>query len=238
MMPHVLRSESSGTTSATSSASSSESSSRHRGRTAPPIARRGAEDETTLDEAERSAFDELSARDAALIRAYMRQSLSSATAEDTARIARFEAAEEQASGRSSWPVLLLRTSTELVQLGVNPAGPKASMARLVADQNLPWYRVHRPPTEGLWHTLPTELTVHDLDRQRESLATGSPARSSIGLAETSSRSGSGGSMPRSSWPAGRSLPPWQARSFDRSSGSWAHRGGTRAGTAALGCPMP
>ena len=101
----------------------------------------------------------------------MRQSLSSATAEDTARIARFEAAEEQASGRSSWPVLLLRTSTELVELGVNPAGPKASMARLVADQNLPWYRVHRPPTEGLWHTLPTELTVHDLDRQRESLAT-------------------------------------------------------------------
>ena len=135
------------------------------------IARRGAEDETTLDEAERSAFDELSARDAALIRAYMRQSLSSATAEDTARIARFEAAEEQASGRSSWPVLLLRTSTELVELGVNPAGPKASMAKLVADQNLPWYRVHRPPTEGLWRTLPTELTVHDLDRQRESLAT-------------------------------------------------------------------
>ncbi len=75
------------------------------------------------------------------------------------------------AGRRAWPVLLQRTMTELVDLGINPAGPKASMTRLLVDRNLPWNRVHRPPLEGLWLTLAPELTVHDLDRQRESLAT-------------------------------------------------------------------
>ena len=135
------------------------------------IVRRGAEDETTLYEAERSAFDELSARDAALIRAYMRTvaQLRNRRGHCSHRSVR--------SGRGTGTRSKLLASSasshfdRARRAGVNPAGPKASMARLVADQNLPWYRVHRPPTGGLWHTLPTELTVHDLDRQRESLAT-------------------------------------------------------------------
>ena len=112
-----------------------------------------------------------STRDPALIRAFMRLSLGSSTPEDVTRIELFETTEEQMAGRRAWPVLLQRTMTELVDLGINPAGPKASMTRLLVDRNLPWNLAHRPPLEGLWLTLAPELTVHDLDRQRESLAT-------------------------------------------------------------------
>jgi DEAD/DEAH box helicase domain-containing protein len=135
------------------------------------VARQGVQDESVLDASERSAFNEMMLSDTSLIRAYMREGIGAANPDDIVRIESFEAAEAQSSGRRSWPVVLQRTVTELVELGINPAGPKASMANLVVDRQLPWYRVHRPPLDGLWRTIAPELTTHDLDRQRESLAT-------------------------------------------------------------------
>ena len=117
------------------------------------IVRIGVEDETSLNEPQRAVFDELSTRDPGLIRAFMRLSLGSSTSADVTRIELFETTEEHMAGRRAWPVLLQRTMTELVDLGINPAGPKASMTRLLVDRNLPWNRVHRPPFEGLWLTL-------------------------------------------------------------------------------------
>lgn len=135
------------------------------------IVRRGAVDESGLSPEERAVFDELSARDLSLIRAYLRASTNQATSDDLARIHTFEANEVEGKRRRPWPVVLQRTVSELVGLGVNPAGPKASMAHLIADPRLPWNRAQQPPSPGLWNTLPPEIAVHDLALQRESLAT-------------------------------------------------------------------
>jgi DEAD/DEAH box helicase domain-containing protein len=59
---------------------------------------------------------------------------------------------------------------ELVALGVNPAGPKASLNNLSVDPRLPWYLAQTPPSPGLWTTLPPDLASQDFARQRESLA--------------------------------------------------------------------
>ncbi len=135
------------------------------------ILRRGAEDEAVLNDYERSAFDELSTRDPSLVRSYMRAAIDRASPDETKRIAQFEASEVRTRGRRPWPVILQKTVTELVQLGVNPAGPKASMAHLLADGRLPWNRAQQPPTAGFWEPLAPEVVTHDLARQRESLAT-------------------------------------------------------------------
>ena len=135
------------------------------------VARRGAADESSLSDEERAAFDELSIHDPSLVRAYMRASMDHATLDDATRIAQFEASEVRTRGRRPWPVILQRTMADLVDLGVNPAGPKASMGHLVADGRLPWYQAQRPPIAGLWEPLAPEVVTHDLARQRESLAT-------------------------------------------------------------------
>jgi DEAD/DEAH box helicase domain-containing protein len=134
------------------------------------VLRRGAEDETTLTGAERIEFDELSTRDPSLVRAYMRAAFDRATPGESDRISQFEEEETRTRGRRPWPVILQRTVVELVELGVNPAGPKASMAHLLADNRLPWNRAQPPPIVGLWEQLAPELVIHDLARQRESLA--------------------------------------------------------------------
>ncbi|MDQ4130877.1 MAG: hypothetical protein M3133_07815, partial [Actinomycetota bacterium] len=134
------------------------------------IMRRGAADEASLGPGERATFDELAGRDPGLMAAYVRHSVGRATEADAARITAFEAAERGAIGSSPWASVLQRTMTDLVALGVNPAGPKASMRRLSVDPALPWYRVHQPPQPGLWTPLPPDLTAQDLARHRESLA--------------------------------------------------------------------
>lgn len=132
------------------------------------VARRGVEGEASLSDDERAAFEELPA---SLILAYMRVSAKAATPQDLARIEEFEDAEERTCGRRPYPVLLQTAMTELIGLGVNPAGPKASMAHLGVDRNLPWYLAQQPPIQGLWEPIVAELALHDAARQRESLAT-------------------------------------------------------------------
>lgn len=133
------------------------------------IARRGAEDEDRLTPEEGVALDEILQREPTVIRSYMRQAAGSASQADIERIASFETRESERMASRPWPVLVQRTMQRLVGLGVNPAGPKASMAYLTVDKNLPWYRVHQPPTPGLWSVLPAELCSQDLARQRETL---------------------------------------------------------------------
>ena len=119
---------------------------------------------------EKLVFNDLVGRDPELLLAYSRQSLGAASEADKAKIADFEAAERAASRRLPWPSVLQHTMGALVALGVNPAGPKASMARLTVDKDLPWFRVHQPPEPGMWTPLSPDMTAQDLARQRESLA--------------------------------------------------------------------
>jgi DEAD/DEAH box helicase domain-containing protein len=134
------------------------------------ILRKGVEDPGTLEPAKKAVFDELAAQEPTLIMAYTRQEAGVPKPEDLTKIKEFEGAEGAAQGRRPWASLLQQTMTDLVALGVNPAGPKASMRWLSVDPGVPWYRVHKPPEEGLWTQLPPDLCAQDLARHRESLA--------------------------------------------------------------------
>lgn len=63
--------------------------------------------------------------------------------------------------RTTWPDLLIKMRHELLCLGQNPAGPKASLAKF---DKAPWWVYFVPPIEGLWEPLPT--TVADDGRKR------------------------------------------------------------------------
>ena len=134
------------------------------------VLRRGAQDETTLSESELRVFKELQRDKPHLVVAYVRSALGGATESDEALIATFERAEVSGSTQQGWPSVLQRTMTDLVALGVNPAGPRATMNHLSVDRRLPWYLVHQPPKPGMWVTLAADVASDDLSRQRESLA--------------------------------------------------------------------
>lgn len=134
------------------------------------IMRRAASDESSLTPGERVVFDELVASNPGLLVAYTRESVGKATPTDEAKIAAFEEAERTRAYRFAWPSILQRMISDLLGLGVNPAGPKASMRSLTVDPRLPWYRVYQPPEPGLWMPLSADLCSQDLARHRESLA--------------------------------------------------------------------
>jgi DEAD/DEAH box helicase domain-containing protein len=138
-----------------------------RGQVMQQAARGDSESFTPL---ERSAFEELVASDPLLLIAYTRAGVGLQTDEDEARISEFEATERDGDGVLQWPSVLHQAIGDLVCLGVNPAGPKASLSQLSIDPRLPWYRVHNPPAARLWETLPPVLTSQDLARQRESFS--------------------------------------------------------------------
>lgn len=94
-----------------------------------------------------------------VVQAMMRQAAGIAAEEDDEllRIARIELGKAEAI---SWPRLVARLATHLVQIGVNPAGPGASVQQLRSG-GLPWYRLHRPPVDGLWRQLDLDAASED-----------------------------------------------------------------------------
>lgn len=133
----------------------------------PAILRKGAADEESLSAVERAIVE---AESHALFAAYVRQDFGRPTASDQALIKSFEASNIARDGRLYWSSAMQRTTTDLLELGVNPAGPKASMTKLAVDPEQPWFRVYQPPNRGLWNPLRSDLTTEDLLRHRESLA--------------------------------------------------------------------
>lgn len=73
-----------------------------------------------------------------------------------------------ASGVLAWPRLLLKAEKKLLELGVNPAGPSAS---LQANESEPWWRFFKPPEAGIWVPLDQDLAVEFKARLRSHLAT-------------------------------------------------------------------
>lgn len=91
--------------------------------------------------------------------AYVRRALGAARAEDLASIARFESRYPQGERAISWATVLHRLTRQLVALGVNPAGPSASLSTLAGLSGAPWYLAFEPPAPGLWTTLPPNERV-------------------------------------------------------------------------------
>jgi DEAD/DEAH box helicase domain-containing protein len=136
----------------------------------PAIARKGVADESSLDGQEKVVFEDIGKADPSLLLAYTRDAFGRSTDADKGRIATFEAEERSTPPGKPWASLLQHTMLDLVAIGVNPAGPKASMRHLSIDPALPWYRVHNPPLEGIWAQLRADLCAQDLAAHRESLA--------------------------------------------------------------------
>ncbi|MBY6188303.1 DEAD/DEAH box helicase [Marinobacter hydrocarbonoclasticus] len=68
------------------------------------------------------------------------------------RIEKF--AEEHLQGKAlRWGALVKRVQDKMLELGVNPAGPAASLQE---DAGQPWWRYFEPPTGSDWTALPTE----------------------------------------------------------------------------------
>lgn len=134
------------------------------------VLRRAAQDDSSLSAYEAAELDRVTQQEPALYRAYIKQSAGTASAEEVDKIARFEANEEARAGRQPWPLVRQRIMNELIGLGVNPAGPGASMRQLIVDPTQRWHRVHTPPEPGLWNPLPAELAVDDLGRHQELLS--------------------------------------------------------------------
>jgi DEAD/DEAH box helicase domain-containing protein len=135
------------------------------------ILKAGTRDLNGLNAEDRAIFDEVSTQNVPLVMAYMKQAMGQASVVDLELVEAFEDSERRMTGRLKWGLLLHRTIGDLVSLGVNPAGPKASMAWLAEDKKKEWYWVHQPPRAGLWSTLPAELVASDFNRHRASLAT-------------------------------------------------------------------
>lgn len=120
---------------------------RERPRSVAEILRDGAAGRVAPGEAD--VFADALRRHGEVFQAYSQQARGAGDAEIARIIAEFEA--EHSSDALSWPRLVEEVGRRLVELGVPPGGPRASL--LTLDDGSPWYRVFDPPVDGEWETL-------------------------------------------------------------------------------------
>ena len=90
-----------------------------------------------------------------------------AESEDLGRIREFERAQSERQEMVSWGALLEALTRRLVQLGVNPAGPKPSRSEWRRE---PWWRLFPPPDGRAWQRLDDEIAVRGEEHFRSYLA--------------------------------------------------------------------
>lgn len=103
-----------------------------------------------------------------VVQALMREAAGVTSPEDQ-QLLRTARTELGTAGAIAWPALLSRLSNQLLQIGVNPAGPGASVQTLRSD-GLSWYRLHQPPAPGMWRQLDPEAVPDDLAWHRSKAA--------------------------------------------------------------------
>jgi len=131
------------------------------------IMRRGSADIDALRAEERAVFGQIVASDVALGQAFLREHLGASTPADVERVAAFEAEHSGPERYVTWGSLIHRLSSELLALGINPAGPDASFQTI--EGNVPWYCAWEPPEPGLWHQIDSDIGQQVQQRQRERL---------------------------------------------------------------------
>ena len=80
-----------------------------------------------------------------------------AGAAENATIQAFEL-ERAGNRRRSWTDLVEHLMIRLVELGVPPGGPRASLLTLADEDPRPWHIVFEPPTPGEWEPLPADAS--------------------------------------------------------------------------------
>jgi DEAD/DEAH box helicase domain-containing protein len=87
--------------------------------------------------------------------AYQLRARGRATDRDDATIRAFEL-ERVGNRRRSWTDLVEHLMVRLVELGVPPGGPRASLLTLADDDPRPWNVAFEPPIAGEWEPLPAD----------------------------------------------------------------------------------
>ena len=100
--------------------------------------------------------------------AYRLVARDAAGTEDLERIAAYEEAQNRQRGIVPWGVLLGSVQDRLVQLGVNPAGPRPSRSKWGGEN---WWRLFIPPDGHAWLPLDDQTRALGVEQYRRHLAT-------------------------------------------------------------------
>lgn len=103
---------------------------------------------TEIPEDKRDAFNDAKDQYPAEWFAYKAIERGVADDEDKRRVVEFER-RNMVGTYVEWGGLCSDVSEQMVGLGVNPAGPLASM-QFLSDRETPWYQIHTPPVAGYW----------------------------------------------------------------------------------------
>jgi len=129
------------------------------------IIRRGSINVSSLGLEERKLFDQTVADDIQLSQAFVKKHANVPTDEDLTRIAIFEAKHAESV---SWSDLLSLLSSELLAIGVNPAGPDASFQQIIG-RDLPWYQAWEAPEAEAWDQVDSNTARNTQQRQKNHL---------------------------------------------------------------------
>jgi DEAD/DEAH box helicase domain-containing protein len=123
-------------------------------------------DEGTETLADQELFSRLSNDAKPVHQALISRSKGSASAAGDEVLARYEREMLQAD-TMGWPRLFRAVEARLLELGVNPGGPAASLA---TNETYPWWMHFAPPEAGAWRTLDDAAASEFRVRLRRSLA--------------------------------------------------------------------
>jgi DEAD/DEAH box helicase domain-containing protein len=134
---------------------------------ASPAALFRAASEDTLQPDQVAEFQVLKGRHADVWTAYKLRSRGVEDDEELELIERFES-EYGSNERMRWGTLLSKIETRLVGMGINPAGPHASLQHAGKDAH--WKVAFDPPQPGLWNPLPPGERERYAAARRQQLA--------------------------------------------------------------------
>jgi DEAD/DEAH box helicase domain-containing protein len=130
------------------------------------LVERAVADPTSLSEDEQARLKVIQGEWPQAWAAYRLRAVGGGSDGDKAEIERFEAQYAHAEDRLPWDDLILRVEDVMLRLGVNPAGPAASVQRPDGHH---WWLFYDPPTAGLWQPLPLQAKKKGQEFAREHL---------------------------------------------------------------------
>ena len=130
--------------------------------------RLGSRQDTQLTTRQQERFNSLFGLYPEVAAAYLRDAVGAPTDEDNHLIADFETSYGSSIPRIDWSSVVINLRTELLDVGISPAGPDASF-RTIQGSDRPWYIAWTPPDPKAWSQLGPDIANQEQERQTERL---------------------------------------------------------------------